>query len=77
MKKPNVLDWIVVIVTFVGGINWGLVGLFHFNLVSALFGDMSTLSRVIYVVVGLCAIYLLVKFLTSFSGCCNSEDKKK
>lgn len=77
MKKPNVLDWIVVIVTFVGGINWGLVGLFHFNLVSTLFGDMSTLSRVVYVVVGLCAIYLLVKFLMRCGACCKGDDKKK
>ena len=77
MKKPNVLDWIVVIVTFIGGINWGLVGLFHFNLVSTLFGDMSTLSRIVYVVVGLCAIYLLIKFLMFCGGCCKGDDKKK
>ena len=77
MKKPNVLDWIAVVITFVGGINWGLVGLFKFNLVGAIFaGDMSVVSRVIYVVVGLCAIYLLVKFLMCCSGCCKGDDKK-
>lgn len=77
MKKPNVLDWIVVIVTFIGGLNWGLVGLFHFNLVSMIFGDMSMVSRVIYVIVGLCAIYLLVKFLMRCGACCKGDDKKK
>ncbi len=44
--------------TIVGGITWGLIGLFGFNLVSALFGDMSMLSRVVYMLVGLSAIWL-------------------
>lgn len=41
----------------VGALNWLLVGLFSWNLVSAIFGDGSILSRVVYVVVGLCGIY--------------------
>jgi hypothetical protein len=42
----------------VGGLNWGLVGLFKFDLVATIFGEMSSLSRVIYTVVGISAIYL-------------------
>jgi len=43
----------------VGAINWLLVGLFRFNLVSAIFGDMSVLSRIVYVLVGFAGIYCL------------------
>ncbi len=60
MKKLNVLDWIALILVIVGGLNWALVGLFDFDLVAAIFGDMSVLSRIVYVVVGLSAVYLLV-----------------
>lgn len=49
-----------VILLAIGGLNWGLVGLFNFNLVSALFGDMSILSRIVYVLVGISAISTLI-----------------
>jgi uncharacterized membrane protein YuzA (DUF378 family) len=42
----------------IGGLNWGLVGFFKFDLVAAILGDMSILSRVIYAVVGLSTIYV-------------------
>jgi len=60
MKKLNVLDWIALILLVVGGLNWGLVGLLDFDLVAAIFGNMSLLSRIIYSVVGLCAVYVAV-----------------
>jgi uncharacterized membrane protein YuzA (DUF378 family) len=45
----------------VGGINWGLIGLFQFDLVAALFGGQSSIiSRIVYVIVGLSAIYVAV-----------------
>jgi uncharacterized membrane protein YuzA (DUF378 family) len=47
------------VLTILGAINWLLIGLFRFNLVSAIFGDMSTLSRVVYVLVGLSGLYLI------------------
>ncbi|MDO5336469.1 MAG: DUF378 domain-containing protein [Eubacteriales bacterium] len=46
-------------IAVIGTINWGLVGLFQFNVVAALFGNMSWLSRIIYCLVGLSGIYLL------------------
>jgi len=52
------LNWIALILIIIGGINWGLVGLFNFNLVSAIFGDMSWFSRLIYILVGISAIYI-------------------
>lgn len=44
------------VLTIIGGLNWGLVGLFGFDLVAYLFGPMSILSRIVYVVIALSAI---------------------
>ncbi|MFH1990252.1 MAG: DUF378 domain-containing protein [Patescibacteria group bacterium] len=59
MNKLNILDWIALILVIVGGLNWALIGLFSFDLVAAIFGSMSVLSRVVYVLVGLSAVYVL------------------
>ena len=42
--------------TIIGALNWGLIGLFDFNLVSSLFGDENVMTRIIYVLVGLAGI---------------------
>ncbi len=57
--KLSILDWIALILLIVGGLNWGLVGLFSFDLVAAIFGPMSIISRIVYILVGLSAIYLI------------------
>ena len=57
--KINILDWVSIVLVIVGGLNWGLVGAFKFDLVATIFGDMSALSRIVYVLVGLAAIYLI------------------
>jgi hypothetical protein len=59
MSKLNAIDWIAIVLLAVGGLNWGLVGIFNFDLVAAIFGDMSALSRIVYAVVGISAIYVL------------------
>jgi hypothetical protein len=46
----------------IGAINWGLIGLFGFNLVETIFGEMSWLSRIIYVLVGLAGVYSFTIF---------------
>ncbi len=55
----NALDWIAMVLLIIGGLNWGLVGLFNFDLVATLFGEMSALSRIVYAVVGLSALYTI------------------
>jgi len=60
METYNTLYWIALILVVIGGLNWGLVGLFNFNLVAAVFGAGSMLSNLIYVLVGLSALYLVV-----------------
>jgi uncharacterized protein len=48
MNTFTVLDWIALVLVVIGGINWGLVGIMNLDLVATLFGDMSTLSRIVY-----------------------------
>jgi len=57
--KFNILDWITLILVVVGGLNWGLIGAFDFNLVDSIFGTMSMLSRIVYILVGLSAVYMI------------------
>ena len=59
MAVRNPVDLIALILVIVGGLNWGLVGLFDFNLGDAIFGGGSTLSRIVYILVGLAALYMI------------------
>ena len=61
--KMSPLGWVAFVLTIIGGLNWGLIGAFGFDLVASIFGAMSVTSRVIYVLVGLSAIYMLVEGL--------------
>ncbi len=57
------LAWAAIVLVVVGALNWGLVGLFRFDLVAAIFGTLSAVSRIVYVLVALAGLYLL--FLAS------------
>lgn len=59
----NAINWIAWVLMLIGGLNWGLIGFFNFNLVDALFGTMSDLSRAIYAIVGLAALWQLISVL--------------
>ena len=58
----KVWNCLALVITIIGAINWGLIGLFDFNLVSFLFGAGSIITRIIYILVGICGIYLLTFF---------------
>lgn len=58
--KMNALEWTGFTLVIIGALNWGLVGLFKFDLVATIFGEMSVISRIIYDLVGLSGIYLIV-----------------
>lgn len=62
MKLINILTLVLVIV---GGLNWGLVGLFGFDLVAAIFGAGSALSRIVYVLVGLSAAWQIIPLVSA------------
>ncbi|MCG5485525.1 MAG: DUF378 domain-containing protein [Sinorhizobium meliloti] len=65
MKFINVLTLILLIV---GGLNWGLVGLFSFDLVAAIFGTGSGLARVVYTLVGLSAAWQIIPLLSAMGS---------
>lgn len=60
MKKMGFWGWIIWALVVIGALNWGLVGFFDWNLVTAIFGDMTTIARVIYAVVGVAGIAKLI-----------------
>ncbi len=59
----KLIDGITLALVIVGAFNWALVGLFGFDLVAFLFGEMSWISRIVYIVIGICGIYLLTFFM--------------
>ena len=53
----KVIDTIALILIIIGAINWGLIGIFNFNLVDSIFGTMSVISRIIYTLVGISGLW--------------------
>lgn len=68
--RLNVIDWIAWILVIIGALNWGLVGIFNWNLVNAIFGDMSVISRIIYSLVGIAGLWAIFT-----AGKCGSKSK--
>ena len=69
---PKCLKVLAYVLIIVGALNWGLVGAFNFDLVKQIFGDMTMLSRAVYILVGLSAIISI-----STGGCpcgCHEEE---
>jgi len=61
MKSLNVITLVLLVV---GGLNWGLVGAAKFDLVAAIFGQQSVLANIVYIVVGISAIFQAVRLFT-------------
>lgn len=66
----KLLDTLTPMLLILGGLNWGFVGLFEFNLVGTLFGEVSTATTIVYTLVGLAGLYQAVNFLKTR---CSSE----
>ena len=68
----KILDTIVLCLVIIGSVNqtkyystsvnWGLIGFFQFDLVAAIFGDMTMFSRIIYAIIGICGLYAISFF---------------
>jgi uncharacterized membrane protein YuzA (DUF378 family) len=58
----KILNGIAVVLLIIGGINWGLIGLFSFDVIAAIFGEMTILSRIIYILIGLSSIFLIREY---------------
>ena len=62
--RSRPLDWTALTLVIIGAINWGLIGLFRFDLIATIFGGMeSAISRVLYVIVGLAGLYCLSLYM--------------
>ncbi|MCH8244302.1 DUF378 domain-containing protein [Patescibacteria group bacterium] len=62
--KKGTIGWVVGILLVVGGLNWGLVGLFNLDVVATVFGGTATLgSKAVYVSIGAAALYKLAKMV--------------
>ena len=55
----KVIDVIALVLIIIGAINWGLIGIFNFNLVDAIFGAMSVISKIIYILVGISGLWAI------------------
>ena len=78
MKNSSPIMWIPFVLIIVGAVNWGLVGLFHLDLVATLFGAMSMLSRIVYIAVGVSgvwSIFILLRCCKDSCGDSKSADK--
>ena len=65
------IDVIVAILLVIGGLNWGLVGAFKFDLVEYIFGHLSIASRLVYGLVGLAALYQIFQWKAIQNRWCN------
>ena len=52
----QIIQKIALVFTIIGAVNWGLIGLFDFNLVNMLFGEIEMLEKIIYIIVGICGL---------------------
>ncbi len=66
MKHLHKVTFLLLVV---GGLNWGLVGFFNYNLVTALIGQWPTVEQIVYVLVGLSALYELVSHPKTCRAC--------
>ena len=60
--ERNWLDVVSLILIIIGAVNWGLIGFFNLDVISAIFGNMSMITRIIFAGVGIAGIYSLVLF---------------
>ena len=55
----KIINKIALVLVIIGAINWGLVGIFNFNLVDTIFGTMSIISRIVYILVGISGLWAI------------------
>lgn len=69
----NILKWVSYSLVLIGALNWGLVGMFNFDLVAFLFGDMTLITRIIYSLVGISSLISFFLFFRETNECtsCN------
>lgn len=71
------LHMVAFLLTIIGAVNWGLVGLFNFNLVEALLGSMPMVVKLVYILVGASAVYIMVTHKKTCTVCMDKGKGKK
>ena len=59
LAEKSTLDWVTLVLVIIGGLNWGLVGLLQIDLVELILGSIPILQRIVYVLVGVSAAYMI------------------
>lgn len=72
-KGIHIVSFVLVVI---GGINWGLIGLFGFDLVNAILGSVPAVERIVYVLVGVAAVYLLATHKKDCHTCSSGGESK-
>lgn len=65
----KILHYVAVALLVIGGVNWGLIGLLNYNLVTAVFGAMPGLEQIVYILVGVSAVYVAATHFTDCKIC--------
>lgn len=61
MRPLSLFDWIALVLLLIGGLNWGLIGFFNFDFIGFIFAHAIVFVRIIYALVGLSAIWVIIK----------------
>lgn len=77
MHKHGFWSWVAFICLLVGGLNWGLIGFFHFNFITFVFGDLTVIARIIYAIIGLAAVFAIVRCFCKCGKCCQPTETEK
>lgn len=71
--RSRALDCLPLTIAIIGAINWGLIGLFSFDLVAFIFGNMSWFSRIIYALVGIAGLYIITFYMYTNGNLAESD----
>jgi len=64
----DTLGWVAAVLVIIGAINWGLIGVFQYDLVSAIFGSVTWLLRTVYTLVGVAGLYMIYTMASGNKG---------
>lgn len=73
MKSGNGFDYLAMIILVLGGINMGIMGFFDDSVINRIFGTLSAMSRTIYAIIGLSALYIVIKAIVKAVKYLNSR----
>ena len=73
----NIIQKTALVLTIVGALNWGLIGLFNFDLVASIFGTMTIVSRTIYTLVGIAGLINIMLFFVNLDEMVVIDNREK